>query len=83
MTPTITGTAKSGHTLTAIRGTWSPTATYSYQWYRSGVKITGATHKTYKLTSSDKGKQIKVKVTGKRTGYLTVTKTSAGKTVAK
>ena len=83
VTPTIIGTPKAGHTLTAIRGTWSPTATYSYRWYRSGVKITGATHKTYTLTSRDKGKVIKVTVTGKRTGYLTVTKTSAGKTIAK
>ncbi|MGC4174962.1 hypothetical protein [Demequina sp.] len=83
VTPTISGTLRSGHTLTAIRGTWSPTASYSYQWYRSGTKITGATAKTYKLSSKDKGKKITVKVTGKRTGYLTVTRTSPSKTVAK
>ena len=83
VTPTITGTAKSGKTLTAVRGTWSPTPSYSYQWYRSGVKITGATKSTYKLTTSDKGKKITVKVTGKKTGYLTVIRTSASKTVAR
>ena len=82
-TPTISGTLKSGHTLTAKAGTWSPTPTKTYQWYRSGKAIAGATKSTYKLTSSDKGKKITVKVTGKRTGYLTVTKTSAAKTVAK
>ena len=83
VTPTITGTGRAGYTLAAHRGTWSPTATYSYQWYRSGVKITGATKSTYKLTSSDKGKKITVKVTGKRTGYTTVTKTSAAKSIAR
>ena len=81
--PTITGTPKSGYTLTAHKGTWSPTpTTLTYQWYRNGVKITGATKYTYKLTATDKGKHITVKVTGKRTGYTTVTKTSAYKTIA-
>ena len=82
--PTITGTLKSGYTLTAHRGTWIPTpTTVSYQWYRNSVKITGATKYTYKLTSLDKGKHITVKVTGKRTGYTTVIKTSAYKTIAR
>jgi hypothetical protein len=79
--PTITGTAKAGYTLTAHRGTWSPTPTYSYRWYRNGVAISGATKYTYKLTSSDKGKKITVRVTGKRSGYLTTSKTSAPKAV--
>lgn len=83
VTPTITGTAKAGSTLTAVRGSWSPTPVYSYQWYRSGVKITGATSYRYMLTSVDKGKKITVKVTGKKSGYFTVTKTSASKTIAR
>ena len=82
-TPTISGTLKSGHTIAVKVGTWSPTPTKTYQWYRNGKAIPGATKSTYKLTSSDKGKKITVKVTAKRTGYLTVTKTSASKTVAK
>lgn len=83
VTPTITGTAKSGHTLTAHRGTWSPKPAYTYRWYRNGVAVSGATHSTYKLTSKDKGKKITVKVTGKRSGYTTVTKTSVSKTIAR
>ena len=71
-TPTISGTRKVTYTLTAIVGTWSPVATtYTYQWYRSGVAISGATAKTYKLVTLDKGKVIKVRVTGVKTGYLT------------
>ncbi|MGC4174966.1 hypothetical protein [Demequina sp.] len=82
-TPTISGTAKAGSTLTAKAGTWSPTATLSYQWYRNGVRISGATKATYKLTSSDKGKKISVNVAGKKSGYYTIVKSSASKTVAK
>lgn len=82
VTPTISGTARAGYWLTANRGTWSPTPAYSYQWYRGGVKIANATSYRYKLTSADKGRTITVKVTGKKTGYTTVTKTSAGKRVA-
>jgi hypothetical protein len=71
-TPTISGTKLVGSTLTALPGTWSPApSTVTYQWYRSGAAISGATAKTYKLTTYDKGKLIKVRVTGARSGYLT------------
>jgi uncharacterized protein YdbL (DUF1318 family) len=71
-TPTISGTRKVAYTLTAVPGTWSPApTTFTYQWYRSGVAISGATARTYKLTSLDKGKYVKVRVTGTRSGYLT------------
>jgi hypothetical protein len=71
-TPTLSGTRKVAYTLTAVPGTWSPApATWTYQWYRSGVAISGATARTYKLTSLDKGKYVKVRVTGARSGYLT------------
>lgn len=77
-TPTISGTKAVGYTLTANVGTWSPAATtYTYQWYRSGAAISGATAKTYKLTSTDAGKAITVKVTGVKTGYVTKAVTSA------
>ncbi|WP_207555737.1 carboxypeptidase regulatory-like domain-containing protein [Intrasporangium flavum] len=70
-TPTISGTRRVAYTLSAVPGTWSPTpTTFTYQWYRSGVAISGATARTYKLTSLDKGKYVKVRVTGARSGYL-------------
>ncbi|MDF1488875.1 hypothetical protein [Tessaracoccus caeni] len=75
--PKISGTAKVGKTLTAKPGTWKPSGvTLSYQWYRDGKKIEGATKKTYKLTKSDKGKKIVVKVKGKKSGYSWTTKAS-------
>ncbi|OFI38548.1 hypothetical protein BIU82_04305 [Arthrobacter sp. SW1] len=77
-TPTITGTAKVGQTLTANPGTWGPApVTLKYQWYRSGVAISGATATTYTQTSADLGKTMTVRVTGSKAGYTTVAKTSA------
>ncbi|MDF1489569.1 hypothetical protein [Tessaracoccus caeni] len=75
-TPKISGTVQVGKKLTAKTGTWSPKPSFSYQWYRDGKKISKATKSTYTLTSSDKGTKITVKVTGKKSGYTSVTKTS-------
>ncbi|MEA5118602.1 MAG: peptidoglycan-binding protein, partial [Propionicimonas sp.] len=76
-TPTIVGTTKVGGYLYVRKGTWTPSSvTMSYQWYRNGKAIKDATRSTYKVTKSDKGKRITVKATGKKSGYLTVSKTS-------
>ena len=76
-TPTITGTTKVGSTLTAHAGTWAPApVTLSHQWLRNGVAISGATATTYKLTATDKGKRITVRVTGTKAGYTTLSQTS-------
>lgn len=82
-TPTISGTIKVGSTLRVKTGTWKPyKPTYSYRWLRNGKAISGATKSSYKLTKSDAGKKISVKVVAKRAGYLSVTKYSkSSKTV--
>ncbi|QHC60230.1 hypothetical protein [Rathayibacter sp. VKM Ac-2760] len=83
-TPTITGTAKVGQTLTAVPGTWTPApVTLSYQWKRGGTAISGATSATYKTVAADAGKAVTVTVTGTKSGYTTLAKTSAAKTVVK
>ncbi len=76
VTPTITGTARYGYTLTAARGTWSPAASYRYQWYSDGVPIAGATGSTLTLTLARLGTQISVVVTGSRAGYTTESRES-------
>jgi len=84
-TPTITGTKASGSTLTAVTTGWVPSSgvTFSYVWKRAststGTKttISGATSKTYKLVTADKGKFITVTVTASKTGYASTTKVSA------
>ena len=76
-TPTISGTAKVGYTLTARPGTWGPApVTLSYQWKANGAAISGATAATYKVAAATKGKKITVTVTGRKTGYVTTAKTS-------
>lgn len=77
VTPKITGTLKVGETLTADPGTWGPGAVeLQFQWYRDSKVIAGATGSFYELTKSDKGKKIKVKVTGAKAGYATASATS-------
>jgi len=72
---TISGTKQVGHTLSAKVSGLSPSssdgAKYKYQWLRNGNEIGGAHSKTYKLTSSDAGKKISVKVTATKSGYGT------------
>jgi hypothetical protein len=77
-TPTISGTAKVGSTLTAVTGTWAPVPSFSFQWTRNGVSISGATAPTYKLVAADGGQTIRVVVKGTKSGYTTVVKTSTG-----
>jgi hypothetical protein len=80
-TPTITGTATVGQKLTAVPGTWTPSpVTLAYQWQRNGTAISGATASTYTLVAADAGAAITVAVTGTKSGYSAVTKTSAAVT---
>lgn len=75
--PRVSGVTEVGHTLRASAGSWSPAkVAVHYQWLRSGKAITGAKASTYKLTKSDAGKRISVKVTGTRKAYLAVAKVS-------
>ena len=77
-TPTITGTAKVGRTLTAKTGSWTPKhVTFTYQWLRSGTPIPGATKSSYKLAQADAGSTLTVSVTGTKAGYASATATSA------
>jgi hypothetical protein len=76
-TPTISGRARVGRTLTARHGTWSPGTTFSYAWFASGKKIAHRSGSTLRLTKAQRGKRITVRVTGKKPGYTTLSKTSA------
>ena len=63
--------------MTANAGTWAPApVTLTYQWRANGINISGATGKSYVISSSVKGKKITVTVTGTKSGYRTVSKTS-------
>jgi hypothetical protein len=75
-TPTISGTAKLGETLTAAPGTWDAGVTLSYQWKRSGSAISGATSSTYTAVAADRGAALSVTVVATKAGFATATRTS-------
>ena len=66
-TPTISGTAQVGETLTADTSGIADAdglanATFSYQWLADDAEIAGATGLTYTLTDSEESKAITVQV---------------------
>jgi len=71
--PSISGTVRQGSTLTASPGVWGGTVpiTYAYQWQECDVNgttctsISGATKKTYVLTSAEVGRTIRIRVGAK------------------
>lgn len=76
--PIVTGFPRVGQVLTAAAGSFTPEATGStYRWYRNGKAISGATKANYRLTSSDRGTAITVRVTSTRAEYESVTRTGA------
>ncbi|WP_336660866.1 sunset domain-containing protein [Leucobacter sp. USHLN153] len=72
-----TGSALVGSKLTAKPGTWTSGTKFSYQWYANGKAISKAQKSTFKVTNSQRDKAITVKITGKKSGYTTVAKTSS------
>ena len=76
-TPTVTGRAVQGDTLTASPGVWPVGSSLSHQWLRNGTEIAGATQPKYVLTSEDGGQNVSVRITGTLAGYQEGVKTSA------
>ncbi|MFE4833934.1 hypothetical protein ACFRAU_04535 [Arthrobacter sp. NPDC056691] len=76
-TPLIIGTAATGYTVSARTSPTTPTATsVTYQWYRDGKPIAGATRTSYRLTAADQWHQITYRMTFKRAGFVNATQTS-------
>lgn len=75
-TPTISGTAAVGSTLTGTGGTWRPSATLTYQWYRGATAIPGATSSTYTAVAADRGHALTLRAAGSRSGYVRQTMAS-------
>ena len=67
-TPSISGTPQAGEKLTASDGAWTNATSFNYFWTRcsksgnSCSNISGATSKTYTVTSADVGQTLRFKV---------------------
>lgn len=80
--PVLAGSAMVGATLSASTGTWGgfPPPTYTYQWERDDVNISGETSSTYTSDEGDIGHVITCTVTATNSsGSLSAT--SLGRTI--
>lgn len=73
-TPTVSGTPAVGTPLTAVPGTWDEGVTLGYRWLVDGEQV--GTGPSYTPVAADLGKPVSVAVTGTKTGYAAVTRTS-------
>ena len=79
----VTGIAYVGGTVTATPASWDSQATLSYQWFDGVTPIPLATSATFTPAPGDVGKQLSVKVTGAKDGYISsVLTTAVGKIAA-
>lgn len=74
--PTLSGKAAVGSKASVTPGTWTSGTTFTYQWLRNGLPISGATKSTYTLTSADIAQYVGVEVTGSQPGFNTVTRSA-------
>jgi hypothetical protein len=65
ISPSLSGISFVGSTLTTNNGTWTGNGTisYTYQWRRDGVNISGSTNSSYVLTQTDANTEISVVIT--------------------
>lgn len=75
--PSIFGKPKAGKTFKVTAGKWSKGTKLSYQWHANGKSIKGATKASYRVKKADRRKKISIKVTGKKSGYTTTSRTSS------
>ncbi|MBF4617857.1 hypothetical protein ITJ44_07190 [Clavibacter sp. VKM Ac-2873] len=81
--PTIRGKAVVGGTLIANPGSWKPAfLELTYEWFRDGERIDGATGTTYQPTAADRGHDITVLVYSDDAYYSGTTAISAARRVS-
>lgn len=68
--PSIMGTPRAGHLLTARPATFAPDpTTVSHQWFRGNVPIPGADRPTYLLTAADRNYAVRYVATARRENH--------------
>lgn len=79
----ISGIAKVGSVLTAIAPAWSPTPAISYQWLLNGKPLAGKTSARLTVAPAYAGARLSVRIVGTRSGYASISQTSASVLVSK
>lgn len=75
ITGKVRGAVRVGRRLTVHAGSWTTGTKLSYHWLRAGKAIRGATRPTYKPTRADRHRRLAVRITGRKPGYRTLTRT--------
>jgi len=75
--PTVTGEWRVGGPITAQTGQWDEGVSLTYQWHRNGLAILRASSQSYQLQTTDVGSAISVSVTGSKSGFPSVIRTSS------
>ena len=76
-TPTVSGDAKRGRTLTGDPGVWGPSGVaLTYEWLRDDGVVVASGSTSYKVRNADLGQQLTFRVTGAKKSLTTVSKTS-------
>lgn len=75
-TPSITGTAKVGSTVTAAPGEWTAGTAFSFQWLADGQPVDGATSAAFSIPSQLAGRTLSVRVSGTLDGFTPAEATS-------
>lgn len=70
--PVVVGKAEVGSELTVETGAWSSGVALSIQWLRNGQPISGASSRTYKLSTLDLAARVSASVVGSMPGYKSV-----------
>jgi surface antigen len=70
--PGLVGNPHVGRPFAVTPGVVNPVAATTYQWYRNGAAIPGATKLTYTPTTADPGARLSVKVSYAKPGYTTI-----------
>jgi len=75
--PKIVGDSVPLGILNASAGTWDSDVSFVYQWLVNGVEIPGANSPQYVLGVKEVGKNISVKLTGSKYGYVPLSRMSS------
>jgi hypothetical protein len=65
-----------GTNLQGNSGTWPVNVLVNYQWFRGNSSISGATSSSYVVQAADAGYQIRLQVTGSRSGLTSVSRST-------